>query len=107
MKICPASGICPHPNICARLCTRLHAAPLDTLEAPTMVHFVGFRGEEYRSAVRAFGLPDFIHRVWDQRAHQEIAPGDVVIFAKPYPTVSRYSYDDSAEPNDPATLERQ
>ncbi|MBY8918809.1 hypothetical protein KVG22_19565 [Nitratireductor sp. R6] len=45
-------------------------------------HFVGFRGEEYHSAVKAFGPPDFIHRGWDNRAQREIADGDLVVFAK-------------------------
>ncbi len=45
-------------------------------------HFVGFRGEEYHSAVRAFGTPDFIHRGWDKRAQREIADVDLVVFAK-------------------------
>jgi hypothetical protein len=46
------------------------------------VHFVGFRGEEYRAAIRAFGPPDFIHRRWDLRARREIQPDDLVVFAK-------------------------
>lgn len=45
------------------------------------VHFVGFRGDEYTSAVRAFGPPDFIHRGWDLRARREIADGDTIVFA--------------------------
>jgi len=45
------------------------------------VHFVGFRGEEYWSAVRAFGPPDYIHRGWDKRARRELADGDLVVFA--------------------------
>lgn len=45
------------------------------------VHFVGFRGEEYHSAVRTFGPPDFIHRGWDLRAQREIADVDTVVFA--------------------------
>lgn len=45
------------------------------------IHFVGFRGDEYMSAVRAFGEPDFIHRGWDLRAQREIADGDLVVFA--------------------------
>lgn len=45
------------------------------------VHFVGFRGEEYWSAVKVFGLPDFIHRGWDLRARREIADGDMIVFA--------------------------
>lgn len=45
------------------------------------IHFVGFRGDEYWSAVKAFGRPDFIHRGWDLRARREIADDDTVIFA--------------------------
>ena len=47
----------------------------------TCVHFVGFRGDEYLSAVRIWGLPDFIHRGWDRRAFREIADDDTIIFA--------------------------
>lgn len=46
-----------------------------------LLHFVGFRGDEYTRACRAFGLPDFIHRGWDLRAQREIAPKDTVVFA--------------------------
>lgn len=46
------------------------------------LHFVGFRGREYLSAVRVFGLPDFIHIRWDRIARAEIMPGDVAVFAK-------------------------
>jgi len=46
------------------------------------VHFIGFRGDEYLRAVRVFGPPDFLHRYWDVRAMQEIAPGDMAVFAK-------------------------
>lgn len=46
------------------------------------VHFVGFRGDEYLSAVRVWGFPDFIHRGWDRRAQREIADGDTIVFAK-------------------------
>lgn len=45
------------------------------------LHFIGFRGDEYHSAVRIFGRPDFIHRDWDARAKHEIMPGDIAIFA--------------------------
>lgn len=45
------------------------------------VHFVGFRGDEYLSAIRVWGLPDFIHRGWDRRAFREIASDDTIIFA--------------------------
>jgi hypothetical protein len=46
------------------------------------VHFVGFRGEEYWSAVRIWGKPDFFHLWWDKRAAREIIEGDTVIFPK-------------------------
>jgi hypothetical protein len=46
------------------------------------VHFVRFRGEEYHSAVRVFGLPDFVHIQWDRFARELIAPGDTVVFAR-------------------------
>ena len=46
-----------------------------------MIHFVGFRDYRYTTAVRLFGLPDFIHRGWDLRAQREIALGDVIVFA--------------------------
>ncbi|MET3648047.1 hypothetical protein [Phyllobacterium ifriqiyense] len=45
------------------------------------VHFVGFKGDEYHSAVKAFGPPHFIHRGWDLRAQREIADGDLIVFA--------------------------
>lgn len=73
------------------------------------IHFVGFRGEEYRSAVRVFGLPDFFHRGWDRRAQREIAIGDVVVLARARDTFaepSPYSFDDSNEVDDPAAVER-
>lgn len=45
------------------------------------LHFIAFRGEEFWSAVRIWGRPDFIHPAWDRRAQREIARGDVVVFA--------------------------
>ena len=51
-------------------------------QRPPCVHFIGFRGDEYWSAVRIWGRPDFFHRDWDFRAAKEIAAGDVAIFAK-------------------------
>jgi hypothetical protein len=72
------------------------------------VHFVGFRGEEYHGAVRLWGLPDFYHRVWDQRAQREVGEGDLLVFAKYGPDwePSPYNHDDSNEPHDPAAMER-
>lgn len=46
------------------------------------VHFVWFRGNEYLSAVRVWGRPDFIHQGWDRRARREIADCDTVVFAQ-------------------------
>ena len=45
------------------------------------VHFVGFRGEEYWSAVRVWGKPGFIHMGNDSRMRREMADGDIVIYA--------------------------
>ena len=44
-------------------------------------HFVGFRGDEYHSAVKIFGEPNFFHRVFDIRAKADIIEGDTVVFA--------------------------
>jgi hypothetical protein len=62
-----------------------------------MLHFVGFKGEEYRRAVGVFGPPDFIHRLWDIRARQEIVPGDVAVFARwsPDDEPTPFSFNDS------------
>lgn len=54
------------------------------MEASTMrpcVHFIGFRGEEYLSAVRVWGLPEYIHQGWDLRARREIDESDTIVFA--------------------------
>lgn len=45
------------------------------------VHFVGFRSDEYLSAVKVWGKPDYYHIGWDRRARREIAPGDTIVFA--------------------------
>lgn len=86
--ICPThSAPCPDRSTCdrRRLCARLplgHPRPIDLI--PThrpALHFVGFRGDEYHSAVRVFGSPDVVHPIWDVRATMDIAPGDTVVFA--------------------------
>lgn len=46
------------------------------------LHFVDFKGDEYWSAVKVWGRPDFIHRRWDLRARRELADEDTVIFAQ-------------------------
>ena len=47
------------------------------------VHFVGFRGDEFHSAVKVWGKPDFFHRVFDDRVtHGDVDwDNDIVIFA--------------------------
>jgi hypothetical protein len=60
------------------------------------IHFVGFRGEEWRSAIKIWGRPHFIHIGWDRRAQREIMPGDTIIFAQGDWTqpVSQWNYPD-------------
>lgn len=72
------------------------------------IHFVGFRGEEYHSAVRVWGRPDFYHRGWDLRARRDVAPGDTVVFAAGEHDQAPHerSFDDSNERDDPAYWER-
>lgn len=64
------------------------------------LHFIGFKGNEFNSAVKIWGRPDFIHRNWDVRAKfgGEIHPNDILVFAKgtEYDEPNPYSYDDSA-----------
>lgn len=47
------------------------------------VWFVGFKGDEFRSAVRVWGQPDFVSRWNDNRFRfgGERDPDDVVVFA--------------------------
>ena len=60
------------------------------------VHFIGFRGEEYWSAVRVWGHPDFVHRWHDHRMSGDVAEDDVLVFAgKESPAITReYSWQD-------------
>jgi hypothetical protein len=64
--------------------------------ADPAVHFVGFRGEEWWSAIKVWGRPHFIHIGWDQRAQRDILPGDTVIFAQGDwdQPVSRFNFPD-------------
>ena len=63
------------------------------------VHFVGFRGDEYRSAVKVWGKPDFFHRGFDDRVifGGEVGDDDIIIFAngadKRY---KKFTFNDSA-----------
>lgn len=67
------------------------------------VHFVGFRRDEWWSAIRVFGRPDFIHPSWDPRARREIAPGDQIVFATGDETqpVARHNAPDFIEQEPP------
>jgi hypothetical protein len=47
-----------------------------------VVHFIGFRGDEYWNAVKVFGFPHYIHPRYDMAAHSEINRRDTVVFAK-------------------------
>ena len=66
------------------------------------VHFVGFRDDSYNRAIAVFGQPHFVHRFWDQRAKGDVAPDDIVVFARTKDwlrfvndTPSEYSFNDS------------
>lgn len=60
------------------------------------VHFIGFRGNEYWSARRVWGRPDFIHLIHDVRMYGDVADDDVLVFGpKADPDkVSEYSWQD-------------
>jgi hypothetical protein len=71
------------------------------------MHFIAIRDPQaFWNAVRVFG--HFEHRVWDRRAAVEIMDGDIAVFGKadPEASPSPYGFDDSNEPDDPATKER-
>lgn len=74
-------------------------ADLSASSIRPVLHFVGFRGEEYHSAIRVFGTPDFIHIGWDVWAKQAVAPSDVAVFARGTfdDEPSRYSFPDIRE----------
>jgi hypothetical protein len=73
------------------------------------VHFVGFRDDRYWNAVKVFGLPDFVHLVWDLRAQADMADCDTVVFAKfdPDQPPTHFCHDDSNQADDPAAQERR
>ena len=61
-----------------------------------IMHFVGFRGEEYHRATKIFGLPDMVHRFLDPRAVAEFTDGDTVVYANgAEDKFTRYSFNDS------------
>jgi len=60
------------------------------------IHFIGFRGEEYNSAIKVFGKPDFIHMSHDNRMYGDVDETDILIFGpKADPEyISKYSWQD-------------
>lgn len=64
-----------------------------------VVHFVGFRGEEFWSAVKLWGYPHMVHMGWDKRAKREIGEDDLVIVANGADEngFSKYNYPDMKE----------
>lgn len=54
----------------------------DARSTQPALHFVGFRDERYWNAVKVWGKPDFVHITYDRYATHDMAPGDIVIFAK-------------------------
>jgi len=46
------------------------------------LHFIGFRGEEYWSAVRVWGKPDYVWPKATWSVLGEISGEDTIIFAK-------------------------
>lgn len=65
-----------------------------------IIHFVGFRGEEYWSAVKIWGKPDFFHLGYDNRMKRLVDNGDLIVFANGYEARGPqfYSYPDIVEP---------
>jgi hypothetical protein len=63
-----------------------------------MLHFVGFRGDEYVRAKMLFGQPNFIHPMWDSRAVADVAEDDIVVFATgtDKDPLAKFSWDDSS-----------
>lgn len=75
----------------------------------SVLHFIGFTHPDqpgkpdaialYRRAARIFGAPDFVHRYWDRRAHDEVVADDVAVFATgcERDTPRENAFDDSAQ----------
>ncbi len=68
-----------------------------TARAATFTFRSAEDGDRYWNAVKVFGLPDIVHRLWDYRAKAEIAEGDVAVFAQydPDDEPTPYSWNDS------------
>mgnify|MGYP001326562853 CR=1 FL=1 len=75
------------------LITKIYVAKYILVMIKKIIHFFGFRGDEYNRAKKIWGEPDFIHPVHDRRSYIEIdKDNDVLIFAnKERPEIlSRY-----------------
>lgn len=60
-----------------------------------MIHFVGFRGDEYLRAIRVFGKPDFFHRSNDRR-DGEFDKDDLIVYANGFENKpTKYTFNDS------------
>lgn len=60
------------------------------------IHFIGFKGEEYISAIKVWGKPDFFHRYYDFRTISETMKNDTVIFAKNAKIIpNKFNFNDS------------
>lgn len=79
----------------------LNSEVAGSIPAAPATHFVGFRGEEYWSAVRVWGLPDFYHRGYDLRMRRDVAINDTVVFANGCEERGSqwHSYPDIVEPD--------
>ena len=61
------------------------------------IHFIGFRkNEEYWSAVKVWGKPDFVHMIHDKRLYGDVCETDTLVLGskaspKPHP---KYSWQD-------------
>ena len=64
-----------------------------------LLHFVGFRGDEYTSGVKVWGKPDFIHMGHDNRMRRDTAPQDTIVTANGYEAkpMTRFNYPDRIE----------
>lgn len=50
-----------------------------SLTSRSRIHFIGMRGEEYHSAVKIWGLPDFYHLHHDKRIYGDVNENDILV----------------------------
>lgn len=66
-----------------------------------VVHFVGFRGDEYLSALRVWGPPHYVHMTNDPRMRRELSSGDTVVYARGVELRPRDTNSSDLTPQDP------